>query len=227
MTDKPMDTLEKEVLETSGPRAAFCRFLAGLFLYEPTQEQVDAMAAADLPCDDTEIGRGYALIAEYLRHRDSGTRQQIAVDYAHTFLGAGSYEKITAPPYESVFTSEERLLMQDARDAVLVWYRGEGLDLPSENTTPEDHAGFELQFMATLIERAQQAAEEGDEARLAELVDKQAGYYREHMANWLPALAKAIDDNCETDFYHGFACLVRGLVEEEGETVAGQKALLG
>ena len=59
---------------------------------------------------------------EYLRHRDSGTRQELAVDYARVFLCAGMYEQLMAPPYESVYTSEEHLLMQDARDSAVAFY---------------------------------------------------------------------------------------------------------
>lgn len=221
------ETLRRDILASCAPRASFCRFLASLFLYEPTDEQIETMAHADLPADAAgEIGRGYALIAEYLRHRDQGTRQEIAVDYARTFLGAGHYETITAPPYESVFTSEDHLLMQDARDGVLAHYRAEDLDLPADNTTPEDHVGFELQFMATLVERMAAAIEAGDDARTRELVERQRGFLDEHLANWLPAFTRAIDANCTTDFYRGVACLTRGMLEEERATVDGLEELV-
>ena len=82
--------------------------------------------------DGSTIDEGLAVIREYLRHRHGGTRQELAVDYARVFLGAGSYDRILAPPYESVFTSEERILMQDARDGAVSYYRRGGLDLPAE-----------------------------------------------------------------------------------------------
>lgn len=207
------ETLKRDLLASCTSRSSFYRFLASLFLYEPTDEQIETLAHADLPTVvGGEIGRGYELIHEYLRHRNQGTRQAIAVDYAHTFLGAGHYESITAPPYESVFTSEEHLLMQDARDGALAYYRSENLDLPEDNTTPEDHIGFELQFMATLIERMAAAVDAGDEERIQALARRQRSFFDEHLANWLPAFAQAIDQNCKTNFYHGVACLTRGLV---------------
>ncbi len=214
------EALKQDMTASCEAREGFYRFLASLFLYEPTDEQIQTMARTPLPADaEGEIGRGYGLINEYLRHRDLGTRQEIAVDYARTFLGAGHYETITAPPYESVFTSEDHLLMQDARDGALAYYRAENLDLPADNTTPEDHVGFELQFMATMIERMAAAADAGDDARVRELVERQRGFFTEHLANWLPMFARAIDANCKTDFYHGVACLTRGLVAEERATV--------
>lgn len=207
--------LKGDIASSCAARSDFYRFLAGIFLYELTDAQIETVAATRFPQDGGAIGEGYARIAEYMRHRDTGTRQELAVDYARVFLGAGQYDKITAPPYESVYTSEDHLLMQDARDGALKHYRAEGLDLPEENTTPEDHVGFEMQFMATLIERTADALEAGDGARFDELVRRQRSFFEEHLANWLPAFAGDIDRFCKTEFYHGIADLVRGLLEEE------------
>ena len=207
--------LKRDVATSCKARSDFYRFLASVFLYELTDAQIETVAAARFPQDGTKVGEGYARIVEYMRHRDIGTRQELAVDYAHTFLGAGNYNSLMAPPYESVYTSEEHLLMQDARDGALKYYRSEGLDLPDDNTTPEDHVGFEMQFMATLVERTAAALEEGDGERFDALVKTQRGFFEEHLSNWLPTFADDIDRHCKTDFYHGIADLVRGLLEEE------------
>lgn len=207
--------LKDDIASSCKARSDFYRFLASIFLYELTDAQIETVAATQFPQGDDSVSKGYARIAEYVRHRDTGTRQELAVDYARVFLGAGQYDKITAPPYESVYTSEDHLLMQDARDGALKYYRSEGLDLPDDNTTPEDHVGFEMQFMATLIERMAAALEEGDGERFDALVKTQKGFFEEHLANWLPAFAADIDRHCKTEFYHGIADLVRGLLEEE------------
>lgn len=217
-----MDQQTKDDIITSGAdRAGFYSFLAGVYLWEPTSEQIEAMAGANFPTGEDAFGRGYALIADYLRHRDTGTRQEIAVDYAHTFLGAGNYDKLMAPPYESVYTSEEHLLMQDARDGALSFYRSEGLDLPAENTTPEDHIGFEMQFMAKLIDRSCDALSAGDDAEFARLVRVQREFYVQHLANWLPAFIADIERHCKTDYYRGVAQLTRAFLAEEKEQLEG------
>ena len=213
-----MDQQTKDDIITSGAdRAGFYSFLAGVYLWEPTSEQIEAMAAANFPVGEDAFGHGYALIADYLRHRDTGTRQEIAVDYAHKFLGAGNYDKLMAPPYESVYTSEEHLLMQDARDGALSFYRSEDLDLPAENTTPEDHIGFEMQFMAKLIDRSCDALSAGDNAEFARLVRVQHEFYVQHLANWLPAFIADIERHCKTDYYRGIAQLTRAFLAEEKE----------
>ncbi|MCD8199622.1 MAG: molecular chaperone TorD family protein [Coriobacteriaceae bacterium] len=213
--------LRDEISASCTARIEFYRFLASIFFTELSQEQVETVAASRFPIDDTDIGRGYELIARYMQHRDSGTRQQLAVDYARVFLGAGSYEKLKAPPYESVFTSEVQLLMQEARDDAVKWYRRYGLALPEDNTTPEDHVSFEMQFMALLIERSLECLKAGDEDGFKELACAQRDFFDEHLANWLPRFADAIDQFCKTDFYHGIAALVRGLLQVEPDVIDG------
>lgn len=205
----------QEMREANETRAAFCRFLASLYLYELTDEQIEAFAHIEFAGDGTLIDEGLRTIKEYLRHRHGGTRQELAVDYARVFLGAGSYDRILAPPYESVFTSEERILMQDARDGAVTYYRRAGLDLPADNTTPEDHLGFELQFAAALADNANEALAADDGETFAEVVSLARSFFVHHQQNWLPALCEAIDEFAETDFYRGVAQMTRGYVESE------------
>lgn len=209
--------LREDITASCEARVSFCRFLASLFLLELTQEQIDTLAICHVPKSDSEIGQGYALIKEYLRHRDSGTRQQLAVDYARIFLGAGNYDKITAPPYESVFTSENNLLMQEARDKAIAFYRREGISLPADNTTPEDHLGYELEFMAILIERFSHEINEFNMTEAQRLLQTQNEFFSQHLENWLFAFALAIERHARTDFYRGVASLVRGYIQTERE----------
>lgn len=228
MRDAIIDSeLAADLRQANASRAEFDRFLASLYLYELTADQVEALAGVTVEDDGSDVARGLGIIREYLRHRDRATPQALAVDYAHVFLGAGTYDKIMAPPYESVFTSEERILMQDARDGALAYYRAEGLELPADNTTPEDHLGFELQFAALLAERMAEALEAGEAARAAELADLQRSFFTYHQANWLPALCDAVEEHAQTAFYRGVALVTRGYLAAEEAFVAEQTQALG
>lgn len=208
-------TFVEDVVALNKVRAQYARFLASLFLYEVTDEQIENMAHLEYANDGSCTAKGYQTIVDYLRHRNRSTRQDLAVDYAHTFLCAGTYDHVLAPPYESVFTSKQRLLMQGARDGALAYYRSEELELPADNTTPEDHLGFELQFVATMIDRSSEALEAGNDERFIELIKKQRGFLSYHQENWLPLFCNAIDQYCQTNFYHGVADLTRGYLEME------------
>ena len=209
----------KEVAVVNAARMGFYEFLASMYKLELTNEQIESLAAQSLPVDDEYVGAGYAEVKEYLRHRDSGTRQELAVDYARVFLCAGMYEQLMAPPYESVYTSEEHLLMQDARDSAVAFYLGEELGLPADNTTPEDHLSFEFQFMAKLVERAQVALDAGDDARYLELCTKQQAFYDEHLINWVPRLCADVRAYAKTAFYRGVADITEGFMKLEGQLI--------
>ena len=213
----------EELAEVNAARKGFYEFLASMYKLELTDEQIGTLTKQDLPTDAEYVGAGYATVKEYLRHRDSGTRQELAVDYARVFLCAGMYEQLMAPPYESVYTSEEHLLMQDARDSAVAFYLGEELGLPADNTTPEDHLSFEFQFMAKLIERAGAALDAGDEARYAELCAKQRAFFDEHLANWVPRLCADVRAYAQTAFYRGVADITEGFLQLEDQMI-GQSA---
>lgn len=72
----------EELVAMNTARKGFYEFLASVYKVELTEEQIESLAKCDLPADDEFVGAGYSAVKEYLRHRDSGTRQELAVDYA-------------------------------------------------------------------------------------------------------------------------------------------------
>ena len=147
----------EQVRAAEEARAAFYRTLASFYFKELDQDGIDRLAASDLAAieaDDALMRAGYADMAAYLARRDGGTRQELASDFACALLAAGSYEERRATPYESVFTSESGLLMQEARDDVYRLFCEQHLAVDEALRTPEDHLSFELEFMATQAEAA-------------------------------------------------------------------------
>lgn len=164
------DELIPQLIEVNAGRAAYYRMLAELFFRELTQQQVDHLVGMDfagMAGDNALIAEGYEDMHRYLRHANSGTRQALACDYAHTFLAAGNYETFAATPFESVFTSELGLMMQEARDGVYKMYCEQHIQPQADLHVPEDHVSFEFEFLATVIERTNAAllASDFDRAR--------------------------------------------------------------
>lgn len=150
----------REIVAVNEGRAALYRVLAHYYFKELTAEEIEKVASQDFAGMDggeALIAEGFADMKRYLEKRNTGTRQALAVDYAHTFLAAGNYESFAATPYESVFTSELGLLMQEARDEVYKCYCEEGIQPDESLRTPEDHLSFELEFIACLLDRTNEA----------------------------------------------------------------------
>ena len=176
--------------------------------------------------DDPLMAEGYALMEGFLRKVDTGTRQRLAVDYAHTFLAAGNYETYAATPFESVFTSEAGLLMQDARDEVYRMYCDAHVQPDERLRIPEDHVAFEFEFLALAIERTNDALEASDFPAAAAHARTVARFHEEHQLNWIDDLCDAIEDVAATTFYCGVAKVTRAFVHRETGLVADEVAAI-
>lgn len=210
--------LRQDLLACLDMRGAFYRFLASTYLKELTEEQIAAVRDMTVP-EENSLSVGYSLMKDYIVHcpPELDVRQNLAVDYASTFLGAGHYEKLIAPPYESVFLSPAHILMQEPRDEVVRAYAAEGVRIDPADDTPEDHMGFELQFMAELLDRQAAALESEnlDEARRLGGVSQD--FLQDHLAKWTPLLCNAIDEHARTDFYKGVSSITRNFIQDEVE----------
>lgn len=222
--------LISQLVEVNVGRAAFYRMLGELYFTELSQAQIDHLSGLDfagLAGGDPVIAEGYEDMRRYLRKTNSGTRQQLACDYAHTFLAAGNYETFAATPYESVFTSELGLMMQEARDEVYKAYCEQGVQPEAELQMPEDHVSFEFEFLATVAERTNAALLSGNLERAHALAEAAFAFHQDHQLNWVDDLCDAVLDVAETRFYRGVSKVTRGFVHLETEVIADELDALG
>lgn len=219
------EELASQLVEVNRGRASFYRMLAQLYFKELTAEQVKHLAGMDfsgMSGDDETIAEGYADIRRYLRYANGGTRQELACDYAHTFLAAGNYETFAATPYESVFTSEMGLLMQEARDEVYKTFCSQHIQPEESLHLPEDHISFEFEFVATMLDRINDAILDGAFGHACELAQVVSDFHRDHQLNWIDDLCDSVDDVAQTRFYKGVGKVTRGFVHADTEVIADE-----
>ena len=210
-------------------RALTYGLLARMFRVETDQAFVDELRAMRFPAKtgDDDVDEGYRLLAGYLSHAQDGMLTELAVDYVRAFIGGGFDGHAAAYPYESVYTSEKRLLMQDARDEVLAEYRRLGLDKSSDWAEAEDHVALELEFMQTTGERVAAALDAGDTDGATRLLETQRAFAERHLVPWVPAFARDVLRFARTDFFRGASRLLRGFVREDAafldELVGGEE----
>ena len=167
------------------------------------------------------MDEGYRTIALYLSNTDGATLTELAVDYVRAFIGHGIDGHSAAYPFESVHTSEKRLMMQGARDEVLAVYRSEGIDKDASWREGEDHIALELEFMKTMAARTAEALRAGDEPEAARLEGVQRTFVADHLLNWVPTFARDVRIFAKTGLYLGLASLTEGFVALDGEFLAG------
>lgn len=193
------------------------RTLASLLYKELTKEQIEALAAYDFiamkeDAENEDLAQGFYGMGRYLKRRGVNVRQDLAVEYARIFLAAGVQDGLSASPYESIFTSPEGLLMQDARDDVLRIYRSQGMTVEKELNDPEDHMTFELQFLANMCEKTIAALDAEED--IDELLRVQISFCEDHILNWIDKLAKQVDVYAVSAFYPSVMKIIKGLIVE-------------
>lgn len=219
-----------ELSELLRTRESVYRMFSSLYFKELTDEQIRFFAnegLATLAGVEGLVGAGAARARRYLERITSATREDLAVDFAHTFLAAGSTKgEQRACPFESVFTSPEGLLMQDARDEVYRMMLDEHLAPDASLHIPEDHLSFEFDFMAELCARCAAQLAAGERAEAARLLEVQRTFHRDHLLNWVDAFREAVEGCCRTDFYRGVAEMTCGYVHLDEELLAEAARLL-
>lgn len=213
----PGEMTPGELAELCDARTATYGLLARIYRSEVDQVLFDELLEMDYPVSTGNdlMDAGYYKIAKHLSNAWVDPVTKLSVDYSKTFLGSGIDTYSAAYPYESVYTSEKRLLMQDARDEVLAIYRANGLDKSESWTVGEDHIAVELEFMRILNSRTAKALRNGDMDRAFTQVNTQRNFLEGHIAVWAPVFAGDVRRFSGTLFYEGVADLTEGFLEED------------
>ena len=185
------------------------------------EKELDAAFAEELATkvafasDDAALAEGFSLLQSDLAKRDEPALEQLAVAFNRVFFGMGPRAAQKAFPYESVYTSERGLMMQEAYNQVLRIYRASGFAKDPKFTEPEDHLAVEFVFMAKLCEQTVRTLRAGDEETSESSLREQLAFAREHLLNWLPRFVRDMEAAAEEGFYRHLALFVVAFVRAD------------
>ena len=207
--------IDSELIEIFKARENIYSFLSRVYQSEVSSEFLRILLVGVV--DHEDAVDGYTLMQEFgntVRAADpQDLESQLATEYAHLFFNAGDEPHVY--PYESVYTSADHLLMQEARDKVVEAYRSEGLNRAADFKKPEDHIAVELQFMAHLCRMAAQRLEAGERTKARALTAKQRDFLESHLLNWIPRFCADLEKAAWSDFYRATAQITRHLLSVE------------
>jgi len=176
------------------PSAQF-GLLAAMYLCKPTAEALIRWQEWLAPGTPEILGDLHAA----LRRIDLSSGQQmedLLWDYTRLFVGP---YRLPCPPWESMYTSSKRLLLQEASDLVRAVYDRAGLALGDPNVFP-DHIGAELNFMAILLEKIETGS--GEQETCRKLAND---FLDQHLGNWLPRFTLDMEQAANTPLYRSLA----------------------
>ena len=220
-----------ELIQVMESRANMYNLLARAFISEVDQDFLTELKHMRFPQNtgNEEVDAAYLALYKYLRKTPESVLDDLAVDYARTFIGSGALDARAAYPFESVYTSEKGLLMQAARDEVLAILRAEKLDGMLTWNEGEDHVGIEFLFMREMAKRTKTALETDDEDSAFSMLVTQRNFQHDHLLNWVFQWADDVPKYATLPFYNAFVDLACAyLCEDEAlliELVGEDEAL--
>lgn len=189
-----------------------------VFQAEPSREFVQTLAEDPLTSifsfadGEQSILTGCNQVSNYfadINVIDEQEYQRLHWDYTKMFIGP---HELIAPPWESAYTSKERLLFQEITLQVRKAYLKHHFIPKQYLHEADDHIGLELDFMYLLAKQTLEALQKDDLETTLSLLGEQRGFLQQHLRIWIPRFADKIIDGADTDFYRGMANVLKGMV---------------
>lgn len=186
-------------------RSSYYSFLSRLFERELTEEMLENLRVLSNqePEDSSDMSLGIKELKEFFAEDVKNAKDELAAEYAKVFLAAGKAKGKAAFPYESVYTSREHLMMQDAWESMVVLFKSKGLKIDSTMEIKEDHIASELKYMSILCVSAS--------------TEEQKAFLDQHILNWIDRFCADIEELADYKLYKGIARITLGFIKEDRE----------
>lgn len=194
---------------------AFYATLASLYFKPLTQEQIDGIATTDFSAYEginADFDEGLRDMLVFLRRRNSGTRQELAVDFTAAFAGTSIYKGKSAVPYKSVFMPGKGLLYGEGRKSVFDAYKSACVRMRDGIDLPDDHLSFMCEFMGKLALRAAESLEEGDRKEAVHTIETSRSFLEDNILSWFDEFTDLASHIISTRFYRGVMKMTRGFL---------------
>lgn len=114
-------------------------------------------------------------------------------DFNRLFVGP---QRLLAPPYASVYLSEDKLVMQQETLEVRKIYAMLGLQVSERNHIPDDFLGYELYFLSAVLDMTTKGKDDVTEAAK----ELYYSFLQEHVMNWVGKHFDRVTEQAATEF---------------------------
>ncbi len=211
----------KERADAADERRMAYSFFADVFSAEATEDFIGAMAGFQA-VEGSMLGE----FSSSLKEADiAQVTKEVRSEFCALFLNMCAHPVFTS---ESVYLSDNHVIMQEQRDQVVDVYRLYKLAVDKGSFDwPEDHISMEMMFMAHLCKieadlcrcvldqgssERESASDRADAVRKAE-----KAFFADHIDRWVPLFADELSKKAETLFYKGVAEYLEAFVSGERE----------
>jgi TorA maturation chaperone TorD len=192
-------------------------FLSKVFYEPPTTEFIQPLvddALFDIwpiESENADIQAGLAELRAFSATWQPDDLVALKRDHARLFIGP---ERLLAPPWESVYRSDEHLIFERQTLEVRAQYQRFGMPIPRLHIEPDDHIGLEFRFVAYLCNMALEALERDRQDIVETVLAGLRDFLKTHLWAWAPDFLARVEDNSLTAYYRGAARLALGCLQE-------------
>ena len=215
-----MARIDCERVQVAETRRMAYSFFADVFSVEATKEFVAGMVSF-------EATPG-TVLSEFVSSLDGtdleAVTSELRSEFCALFLNMSAHPVFTS---ESVYLSDNHIIMQEPRNQVVDFYRANGLAVDGDSFDwPEDHISMEMLFMAHLCgqeaDLCRRSSEKGggtcsSDQPIEKCLERQRLFFSEHLDRWVPVFAKELARIAETRFYSGVAEYLEEFLRSERE----------
>jgi len=176
--------------------------LSSLYVCKPTKEAIQnwkILLNGEVPDFMKDLKGAMDAIDPHSEQQMEG----LLWEYTRLFIGP---YKLPCPPWESVYTSGNRLMMQEPYDEVRDLYRELGLKIDHPNIMP-DHIGAELNFLAVLYSKISD-----DREKRPYYKDIAKRFLDEHLKRWTPQFTLDMEEAADFALYKALAQVTREFI---------------
>lgn len=184
-------------------------FLGKSFYMEPEihrfKEASEAKVFYQLLNEVGENNQGIYLLSHFISNIEEIFESQIddlKSEYNRLFIGPNH---LPAPPWESVYLSKEKIMFDEHTLAVRDFYKKWQVVTKNKNKEPDDHIGFELEFMSILIGKSIKALNEANMESFSSTIIGQKKFLESHPLTWIDTFSSKLSNNTNHPFYKGLA----------------------
>ncbi len=128
--------------------------------------------------------------------------EEVSLEYTRLFVGPGPP---LAYPYESVYRTPGGRVMGDCTLEILQMYQEEGLYPEVSYKDLPDHIAMEMEYMAYLCQKEEEAKQEGNDDAVRAYGEKERRFLDVHLASWVPQFCARIIKVTSLPFYRYWA----------------------
>ena len=197
-----------KLAERLAAQAVLARAFQSVFGVEPTKKQLAALRSPAievafhlLSLDEGDTAADVRTFFACVAERTDDAVERLKIEYTRLVIGPA---RLPAPPWESVYRGEDRLLLQSSTLEVRALYRSQGALPAHYPAVADDHVALELAFLHLVSSQAHEVLSNGITLNYPTLLPLALGMdqiVNEHLLTWLPRFSHALSCDNPQGYY--------------------------